>query len=482
MKSVKGVTLVASALLAGCVNLAPEYQRPEVTSLDPQLENLIGDQVGQSSAELDWRQFMVDPKLQQLIELGLGHNRDLQVAYYTLVRAQAQYGVQRTGNLPNIDLRAGASNQLLPEALNGTETISRQYNVDLGILSYELDFFSRIDNLEQQALFSYLGTEQGRRNTQITVMAQIATTYLSLAANRSLLTLAEETLLSQLESLSLTQQSFDNGVVSGLDVAQAEVTVANAQVDLARFRNQIAADRHQLAQLVGVPVSEALMPEAIQAQSLAPLMAGLPSALLLNRPDLLQAEYALMAENANIGAARANYFPTISLTATAGLLSGDLDDLFSSDARSWNFSPSLTLPIFNWNEIGANVDIAKANRDIAVASYQGAIQSAFREVADALAARAFLAEQYQAQQALVAATGKSFELSDLRFRQGVDSFYNALDSQRSFFAAQQQLISLQLSQQTNLVTLFRALGGGWVGTPAPELEVEELLVRPQPSE
>ncbi|WP_298444103.1 efflux transporter outer membrane subunit [uncultured Ferrimonas sp.] len=472
--------LLSALTLSGCINLAPDYQRPAAPIPAQWPQAADNGEEGEpaassgSQAELDWRQFVLSPQLQQLIELGLQHNRDLRIAAHTLRRSQAQYGVQRAQQFPNVDANVGAQQQRLPEAVSagGPASISRQYSANLGLLSYELDFFGRISNLEQQALFSYLASEQGRRNTEITVINQIASRYLSLAANHALVALAQETLDSQQDSLRLTQQSFDNGVVSGLDVAQAQVTVATAQVDLARFKSSLAQDRNALAVLVGTGIRDDLLPSAAQSVSsswLAPLQVGLPSSLLRLRPDVVQAEYQLMGNNANIGAARAAYFPSISLTATAGVLSSELDDLFSGDARSWNFSPSLSVPIFHWGELDANVAIAKANSDIALATYEQTIQNAFREVADSLAARRYLAQQYQAQQALVAATGESFQLSELRFRQGVDSFYNVLDSQRSYFSAQQQLISLDLSQQTNLLTLFRALGGGWRGNPLPPL-------------
>ncbi|QIZ76415.1 efflux transporter outer membrane subunit [Ferrimonas lipolytica] len=463
----KLITLVVSVALTGCVNLADDYQRPDAPMDSTWLEsNLQVDEV--SSASTDWRQFILDPKLRELIELGLEHNRDLRIAQQTLLRTQALYGIQKSELFPNVDVSVGAANQRIPEAVTTPESISRQYNVDVGLFSYELDFFGRIANLEQQALFNFLASEQGRRNTEIVVIGQIASTYLSVVADTALLNLAQETLDSQISSLQLTEQSFENGVVSGLDVAQAKVTVATAQVDLARFRNQLAADRHALAVLVGTKFDGGLLPDDTVQQWLAPVQIGMPSDLLTLRPDIVQAEYLLMAGNANIGAARAAYFPSISLTASSGLLSSDLDDLFSGDARSWSFSPGLTLPIFHWGELDANLELAEADQQLALAQYEQTIQNAFREVADALSARQYLAEQLEAQKRLVDATGESFYLSDLRFRQGVDSFYNVLDSQRSYFAAQQSLISLAYDQQNNLLSLFRALGGGWQGNPVLE--------------
>ncbi|GAA4903324.1 efflux transporter outer membrane subunit [Ferrimonas pelagia] len=460
----KLIWIVCSALmLTGCMNLAPDYERPQMPVAEMWPEDSKAQLDGNSGVE-DWRNFIVEPKLQRLIELGLEHNRDMQVAVQNLRRTQALFGIQRSERFPNVDISAGSVNQRLPEAFTGgPPTVSRQYSVDLGIFSYELDFWGRISSLERQALNAYLATEQGRRNTQIALISQIASTYLTLSANKALLALAEETLASQEASLVLTQQSFDNGVVSGLDVAQAQVTVATSRVDLASFSNLVASDQHALAVLVGTSIDDALMPEAGESDVLAPVRVGMPSLLLSQRPDIVQAEHNLMGANANIGAARAAYFPSISLTATAGLLSADLDDLFDGDARSWNFSPSISLPIFNWGQLKGNVEVAKADAAIALAQYEQSIQLAFQEVADSLSARHYLALQREAQQQLVDATGDSFELSELRFRQGVDSFFSVLDSQRSHYTAQQGLITLDLSQQANLLALFRALGGGWVG-------------------
>ncbi|GAA5187662.1 efflux transporter outer membrane subunit [Ferrimonas gelatinilytica] len=462
------LVIAGSALLTGCMNLAPDYERPEGAMPEFWAEpSAMPSEI--SSAALDWRSFIVDPKLQRLIEIALEHNRDIKVASETLRQAAALYGVQRSERFPNLDLTAGFINQRVPEALSGVpDSVNRQHSIDLGLLSYELDFWGRVASLERQALNAYLATEQGRRNIQIIVINQVAATFLQLAADEALLLLAEETMESQMASLALTQQSFDNGVVSGLDVAQAEVTVAIARVDVANYSNRVAAGVNALVSLVGTGFDPVLLPEPGQMEVLAPVQVGLPSMLLTQRPDVAQAEYNLIAANASIGAARAAYFPNISLTATAGLLSADLDDLFSGDAGSWNFTPSLYLPIFNWGRVRGNVEVAKAQAAIALAQYERTIQIAFQEVSDALSGQRYLAQQYEAQSQLVDATGTSFSLSDLRFRQGVDSFFTVLDSQRGYYSAQQGLINLALVQQNNRLNLFRALGGGWVGSPTAD--------------
>ncbi|MFI3247299.1 MAG: efflux transporter outer membrane subunit [Ferrimonas sp.] len=477
---------VTPLVLAGCINLAPEYQRPH-PQIPSQWPTMIEQGQAQtadgatSSASLDWRQFVLDTKLQRLIELGLSHNQNLQVAFYTLKKAEAQYGIKRANVLPELGISAAATQIRYPENFTSDpDTIYRDFSFGFGISSYELDFFSKVTNLERQALFDYLATEQGRRNTEIVLIASIASTYLTLMADNALVALAEETLKSQQESLALTKQSFDAGVVSGLDVAQSEVTVANAAVELAKFKNQLASTRHALIQLVGTAITDEMLPSNHEMDVLAPVQVGLPSELLAIRPDVRQAEFDLMAQNAVIGNARAAYFPSISLTATGGFLSGELSSLFERDSRSWTFSPSISLPIFYWGALDANLASAKAGQKLALASYQNTIQTAFQEVSDALSARAFLAQQLTAQQALVTATGKSYELSDLRFRQGVDSFYNVLESQQSYFSAEQNLITLRLSQQTNLIDLFRALGGGWVGNPVATATHHDDSATPAP--
>ncbi len=457
--------LIAAALAGGC-SMAPDYETPP-SPVDTLWPISAGESDLGNSAIEDWRYFVLDPRLQVLVERALEHNRDLRVAIQTLRRAEALYGVQRSQKFPDIDLGARGSNQRLGEAVTGgASRIERQYSVDLGMTAFEIDFWGRLASLEEQALQAFLATDEARRNTHIAVVSEVITAYLALAADRALLRLARETLSTQSASLALTQRSFDNGVATGLDVAQAQVTVAIAQVDVANYTNRVAADINALAVLVGTGYDPILLPDGRREIALGPIEVGMPSAMLMQRPDIRSAEHSLMAANANIGAARAAFFPNISLTATAGLLSNDLDDLFSGDARSWNFTPTLTQPIFHWGELSGNLDVAKAEREIALAQYERTIQLAFQEVADALAARRNLADQYLAQQQLVAAYRDSYELSDLRFRQGVDNFFSVLDSQRNYYQAEQDLISLRLTQQANLVALFKAMGGGWVGTAA----------------
>ncbi|TKB49163.1 efflux transporter outer membrane subunit [Ferrimonas aestuarii] len=461
--------------LSGC-SLQPNYERPEMpTTVFWPTEPMMAEE-GSIAVGDDWRSFINDPKLVQLIELALNHNRDLEVALLNILKAEAQLGIQRAERLPNIDLSGGSSNQRLSENINGgTSTISRQQSLSVGITAFELDFWGRVYNLEQQALYSYLATVEGRKNTQLSLISSVMQAYLNLETDRRLLQLAKETLETQQNSLILTQTSFDNGVASGLDVAQAKTTVATALVDVAQFTSRVQVDINALTLLVGTPIADELLPSANDRTEFAPVSAGLPSSVLLTRPDVMSAEHNLRAAYANIGVARAAYFPNISLTATGGLLSRDLDDLFDGDSKSWVFSPTINLPIFNWGSLDSQFDVAVADQQIAEANYEKTVQTAFQEVADALANQGTLDDQLAAQIMLVEAYKESFDLAQLRFDEGVDNYFKVLDSQRNYYSAQQTLLSTELSYWLNRIALFKALGGGWVETDKslPELTLPE---------
>ncbi|MGF1702490.1 efflux transporter outer membrane subunit [Photobacterium makurazakiensis] len=480
--------LATSVLMSGCANFIPDYARPEAPvntqwPVDESKQTYSIYQTGDPSNSVnspprafvpsvspysDWRNFVTNDKIKSVVDLALSNNRDVRIAVLNILRAEAQYGIQRANLFPNLELSAGGTNQRLPEnASNGNSTINRQYSVDLGITNYEIDFWGRISSLEKQALEEYLATVEGRRNTQLSLVSSVIEAYLTLMTDENLLRLANETLISQQRSLDLTLKSFNNGVATGLDVAQAKTTVATALKDVARFTSQVNVDKNALNALVGATVPIHLLPQAGDSNRFAPVYVGMPSDVLLQRPDILEAEHQLIAANANIGAARAAYFPTISLTATGGLLSASASDLFSGDSRSWAFNPALNLPIFNWGELDSRRDVAIADQQIALNNYEKAIQTAFREVADALANQATLKDQVTAQQMLVDATGDSFRLSNLRFNEGVDDYFTVLDSQRSYYTAQQELLTTKLSKELNLLTLYKVLGGGWVETDVP---------------
>ncbi|KLV07229.1 transporter [Photobacterium aquae] len=500
------LSFLCPALLSGCMSFIPDYQRPampveqswpnqsETTdnanysiytpdtttyTAEPLLlsshatppakrttpNSVSNNKIAAVIPADDWRLFVNSDKIRAIVELALTNNRDVRIAILNIQRAEALFGIQRANRFPNLDLTAGAANQRLPEnANNGTSTISRQYSVDLGVTSYEIDFWGRIASLEKQALEQYLATIEGRKNTQLSLVSSVIETYLTLLADQHLLQLAKDTLTVQQSSLDLTEKSFNSGVATGLDVAQAQTTVATALKDVARFTSQVNVDINALTTLVGTRIPLHLLPQRAERIQFAPIQVGMPSQVLLRRPDIVAAEHQLIAANANIGAARAAYFPAISLTATGGLLSASASDLFSSDSRSWAFTPSLVLPIFRWGELDAQLDVARADQQIALNEYEKSIQTAFREVADALANQETLKDQVAAQQMLVDATGDSFRLSNLRFDEGVDDYFTVLDSQRSYYTAQQDLINTKLSEQLNFLTLYKVLGGGWVET------------------
>ncbi|MCC8670806.1 efflux transporter outer membrane subunit [Xanthomonas arboricola] len=476
--------IAVAGVLSGCT-LMPRYARPDA----PVPERFAGTELSTAStttdmaspgqaidiANIGWRQVFTDPALQQVIALALENNRDLRVAALNIEVARAQYRVERAALLPAVQGTGTANNTRTPSelAIPGQPQVFRTYSANIGVSAYELDLFGRVRSLKEQALQQFLSTAEARRSTHISLVAEVATAYLTLAADQQLLQLAQSTLSSQGDSYRLQQRSFELGVASQLSLRQAQTTVETARVDVERYTAQVAQDRNALVLLVGTQVPAELLPRAlpdgasVDGNVLASVPAGLPSQLLQRRPDILEAERNLRAANANIGAARAAFFPSISLTASTGSSSSSLSNLFDSGTRAWSFVPTLTLPIFNAGRNRANLDMAKANRDIEVAQYEKAIQSAFREVSDALAQRETLGRQLQAQQALVDATADSYRLSQARFERGVDSYLQALDAQRALYSAQQNLITTQLSRFTNLATFYKAMGGGWLQSADP---------------
>lgn len=459
---------VAAATLGGC-SLAPTYERPAL----PVPGTLPGAEQGVAAApaDLPWQEFFTDARLKQLIEAALAHNRDLRVAILNIERARAQYGVVRADRLPTVNLSITGSRQQ-PNTGNDGEGVASAYTAGLGLSAFELDFFGRVRNLSAAALEQYLATEEARKTTQISLIADVAQTFLSWQAAGEQLQLARETLATRESSWRLARLQFDNGTASEIDLRLAESLVETARAAVAQQQRAQAQAANALQQLCGV------MPAGLPAAPGEPgslyqgadvtraLPVGLDSSVLLRRPDVRQAEHTLIAANANIGAARAAFFPRITLTASGGVVSDQLDLLFKDGTRAWSFAPQLVLPIFDAGRNQANLGIATANRDIAVAQYEGAIQTAFREVADALAARATYAEQARAQQAQAEAEAVRARLVDLRFRNGVASSLDVLDAQRSVFAAQQSAIQVRLAQRQNEIALYRALGGGWTAPAA----------------
>jgi len=415
-------------------------------------------------ADIPWQEFFVDGRLRKLITLALENNRDLRIATLNIERSQALYQIRRSDILPKIDASAGANFQRVPEGLSGSGKVTtlEQYSLGLGVSSYELDLFGRVRSLKEQALEQYLATGQARRSVQISLVSQVAAGYLTLAADRERLQLAKETLANQQESFRLIRSRFDAGVTSSLTVHQAQTTVDAARVDIARYTTLVAQDENALTLVVGSALPPDLQPPLFSdmVNSLRELTPGLPSDVLLHRPDVLQAESQLKGINANIGAARAAFFPRITLVSSLGFGSDDLAGLFTPGSFAWKFAPQITVPIFDGGSNKANLKVAEVDRDIALAQYEKIIQSAFREVADALAQRGTFDEQVAAQQSLTAATSESYRLSQARFDKGVDSFLTVLDSQRSLYSARQNLITSQLARLATMVTLYKVLGAG----------------------
>lgn len=408
-------------------------------------------------ADIGWRDFFADPKLEELIARALDNNRDLRVAVLNVERARALYNIQRAERFPTLGANVGLNRTggNLPNA-------GSVYSASLGT-AFELDLFGRVHNLSNAALQQFFAQEEARRSAQLSLIAEIASTYLSLAADLEAQRVAQATLDSQQTGYELIVKRHELGAVSALDLAQAQTTVETARSDVARYAGLVATDINALRLLVGAPVETAMLPQGfdLAVSGLAPLPAQLPSQVLLRRPDVLQAEYLLRSANANIGAARAAFFPSISLTGSIGTASNELSGLFESGTRIWSFVPQIGLPIFQGGRLRANLGAAKADRDIALARYEKSIQSGFREVADALALTRTLADRRTAQQALLDAATRAHTLSKARYDQGRDSFLNLLDAQRSMYAAQQGLVAAQLAEQANRVNLYKVLGGGW---------------------
>jgi multidrug efflux system outer membrane protein len=461
----RALPLVA-LLLAGC-DLAPPYHRaglPAPASLPSGGTYPAAATPATQAPDLAWQDFFVDPALRQVIATGLANNRDLRVALANVEQARAQYRVQRADLLPTIGANAGAtySRTASAQAFPGQDRTLHTYSVNAGFSAFEIDLFGRVRNLTRAALEQYLATEEGARSTRITLISEIASAYLTMAADQDQLRISRDTLESFRQSLDLTQAQFRIGVTSELEVRQAETNYEQARYDIAALETQIARDQNALNLLVGTTVAADQLPNALgdRAFTLAELPAGLSSDVLLRRPDVLQAEDQLKAQYANIGAARAAFFPQISLTALAGTLSSGLSGLFDHGNYTYQVAPTASQTIFDFGRNAANLRYAKASRDAALAGYEKAIQTAFREVADALAQRGTITEQVRARATRAEAAQTAYRLSDARYRAGVDPFLTTLDAQRTLYGAQQNLVQTRLDAASNLVELYRALGGG----------------------
>ncbi|MBU0522778.1 MAG: efflux transporter outer membrane subunit [Gammaproteobacteria bacterium] len=457
----KPLTLAVALVLGGC-SLIPDYERPEapIAAAWPQGE---AQGSGSHAAELSWQAFFRDPALRQLIGLALDNNRDLRQAALNVEAYRALHRIQRSELLPTIDAGVGGQRQRLPADLSptGESGIQSQYQASLGV-AYELDVFGRIRSLSRAALEEYLATAEAQRSVHIALVGDVATAYFSWRSNQTQLELTEATLESYRKSLGLITSSAEVGTASELDVRQARTLVDQARTQKALFTRLIAEDGNALRLLLGSDIPTDL-PESGKPDMalLAEFSAGLPADLLLRRPDIRAAEHRLLAANANIGAARAAFFPSISLTGAAGTASSELDGLFEGGSGLWSFAPRINIPLFTAGRLKANLDYAEVLKDINVAQYEKSIQVAFREVADGLAARGTFGEQVQAQSDLVDNNQAYYQLARQRYDEGVDTYFTVLDAQRELFASQRQLLSDHLLQLNREIQLYKALGGGW---------------------
>ncbi|HEY4366190.1 MAG TPA: efflux transporter outer membrane subunit [Steroidobacteraceae bacterium] len=460
-------------LLLGC-QLAPRHERPALPTAEQYPVAYADDAApGKTAPTIGWRDFFPDPRLKALIERALERNRDLSVAVSQIEEARAQYHIQRADSLPSLDANAKASrNRLGPSSLSatgagdlpaGTGAIRfDSYSVDVGVSAFELDFWGRVRNLSEAARRQYLGTVEAARAFRLSLIRDVATAYLATLEDSERIQLAQATLKSRQDGVHIAKRRLDAGVTSALDFHQAETLLTQAETELATLQQAKAQNDNLLAVLVGGPMDSPL-PDALpldqQAGSTA-LAPGLPSELLNTRPDILAAEERLRAARANIGAARAAFFPSISLTGSFGYASTELNNLVSEDGMTWNFGPTINLPIFDFGRRRGNLDVAKARENIAVASYERAIQTGFQEVSDALAGRRYLADQVAAQERGTLAQRQIAHLARIRYREGVVDYLQVLDAERNLFDAEQALLQVRRAEAANLVSLYIALGGG----------------------
>ena len=451
--------LACSLALSACMSFIPAYERPAAPVAAAYAPELMLAGAGSvAAADIEWQRYFSDPRLKRLIETALQNNRDLRVAVLNIEQARAAYQVKRADELPSL----GAGGSVARQPGSGGKLVNT-YAVGLQVTGYELDLFGRVRSLSQAAASQYLATEEARKTVQIALVAAVANAYIGLLADDETLRVTRDTLATREDSFRLTQLKFDAGVSSELDFRQAEQLLEGARATLAQSQRQRLLDENALVLLLGQPLPSDL-PAALAMsaqQALADLPAGLPSELLTRRPDVRAAEQLLLAANANIGAARAAFFPRIALTANAGTASGELSGLFKSGTFALTGSATLLQPIFDAGRNQANLDVAKVNKEIAIAQYEKAIQTAFREVADALAGRATLGEQLRALKAQTNAAQVTFKLADLRYRNGAASYFDVLDAQRSLFVAQLATVQAQTLQAQNGFTLYKVLGGGW---------------------
>ena len=459
--------IIALTAVAGGCTMIPRYQRPEAPvpghwPSGAAYATTQPDANATDVAALSWREVFADDKLQQVIQVSLENNRDLKLAAINVQRARAMYDIQRADLLPVVNAGGTFTRQRTPADFTGLgrPITSNQFGASAFFSAWEIDLFGRIRSLSAAAFQQYMATEQARRAARIMLISEAASAYLALAADRETLDLAQTTLRSQRDAYDLVKRRLDRGLVPELDLHRAQTQVDIARVDVARWTQLVAQDKNALDLLAGTTVSEDLLPAKLSSvKAIREVSAGLSSDVLLQRPDIIQAEALLRAANANIGSARANFFPRISLTGSLGFGSSELSNLFKAGSRAWTFAPQVTLPVFDSRTWSALL-VTKVDKQAAVTRYEKAIQTAFREVADTLAVLGTTDEQIAAQQSLVEASDKTYRLATARYDKGLDSYLSVLTAQQALYSAQQGLVSLRLAKLANQVRLYAVLGGG----------------------
>ena len=480
----KSLLILLTTVLAGC-SLAPKYERPGAPIPDTfpfmdsadLTEGAQGTAAAGHTADLGWQEFFTDPRLRALIGLALDNNRDLRIALGRVEEARAQYGITDSDRLPTLGVGGDAQITRYPEDMRmagpDSPSVSRSYLAGVAMTTFELDFFGRVRNLSEAARQQFLATAQARRTVQINLVSQVAESYFRLRMAQQLEDLMEKTLASREATLKLVQARYDIGVASALDLQQARGQVETIRADQQSVRRVEAQALNALQLLVGAPLPDDLPPPAVfgRDQVLASIPVGLPSDLLTRRPDIIGAEHALIAANANIGAARAAFFPNISITGLLGFASPQLGGLFSGSNRYWQFQPQIQVPIFNAG-IAGGLDLAKARNNIAVAEYERTIQVAFREVADALAGEATYWDELEAMRALEATAMEALRLANLRYETGVDSFLQVQNAEVNLYSVQQAFLQVGMESLVNRVELYKALGGGWLAQTAEPVSLD----------
>ena len=454
--------LVLPALLLGACTMTPRFQQPALAVTD---QWPVADaSQGASADALPWKQVFLDERLQRVIDRALTNNRDLRIALLNVQKARAGYLMTRAGLFPSLNASGAESHSLTPASVSGTGAAIKAdvYSANLAVPAYELDLFGKIQSQSKAAFETYLQSAQTQRAGRISLISETAQAWLTLGADQDLLRLAQQTLKTREDTLGLTKRMFDLGTASETDLHNDQILTEQARADLAQYQAQVNQDRDALTLLAGAAIPDADLPDGLPGEGaiLADLPAGLPSQVLVRRPDVLAAEHGIKAANGDIGAARAAFFPTISLTGSTGHESPELGHLFDAHTGAWSFTPSVSLPIFAGGYNVANLKSAKTSRDIAVAQYDKAVQSAFKDVADALAVRATIDTRLGAAETAAGAAGDNLKLEQARFQRGVDSYLDQLDAERTAYSTQQAAISIRLLRAANLVTLYGALGGG----------------------